>query len=90
MPIDDESLQLKVRWLGARAGGYEGVESLQSAMIWNIIKYLPLPVGPLFTLLFLLLRRDPRTHRLLQILALGYLMLCVIAGPLLLGELDAF
>lgn len=90
VPVDDESLRLKVRWLGAKAGGYEGVDSLQSAMIWNVIKYLPLPVGPLFTLLFLLLRRDPRSHRLLQIIALCYLMLCVIGGPLLLTELDAF
>lgn len=90
VPTDEESLQLKVRWLGAKAGGYEGVDSLQSAMIWNIIKYLPLPVGPMFTLIFLLLRRDPRSQRLLQILALGYLMLCVIGGPLLLTELDAF
>ena len=90
VPIDEESLQLKVRWLGAKAGGYEGVDSLPSAMLWNVLKYLPLPLGPLFTLLFLLLRRDPRSHRLLQILALGYLMLCVIGGPLLLTELDAF
>lgn len=90
VPTDEESLRLKVRWMGAKAGGWEGVDSLGSAVMWNIIKYLPLALGPLFTLLFLLLRRDPRAHRLLQLTALCYLMLCVIAGPLLFYDLESF
>lgn len=90
VPTDQESLQRKVRWLGARAGGYEGVGSLQSTQLWNLIKYLPLLLGPIFSLLCLLLRLVPHARRPLQLAALAYLMLCLIAGPLFFSEIDAF
>lgn len=57
---------------------------------WTFLHFLPLVLGPLLGLAWLLVSRWPKTVRTLQVVALAYTMFSLIYGLLLWNEFDYF